>query len=289
MTLEAWLYQWVNMRSGGLRPRTVESYTTLIRLHIAPTIGHRKLKKLKPEQIASMLADIVANGHTRTAELCFVLLRAALRAAVVHQRLERSPVDAVLRPAHTPMRGKVWTPDETRAFLKAIENHRYRIVWLLALCMGLRRGEICGLRWSDVDLQGRILHVHNQRVKLADGRLIDALPKSRAGIRDLPIPLPLLPVFRRQFQFGGGYVVPLTPSGLDTLHRATLRRLALPYIRLHDLRHTMATNALRNGAGMRALADVLGHSDPAVTARFYTHPDAGMLACTIDAATAIMV
>ena len=289
MTLEAWLYQWVALRSGGLRPRTVESYTTLIRLHIGPTIGHRKLKKLKPEHIADMLAGIVSSGHTRTAELCFVFLRASLRAAVVYRRLDRSPADAVVRPAHSPAQGKVWTPEQSRAFLQAIEHHRHRLAWLLALGMGLRRGEICGLRWSDVDLRARVLHVYNQRQRLADGRLIDAPPKSRAGIRDLPIPKVVYDELRRKYQFGNGYVVRITPSGLDAAHRTTLHRLALPYIRLHDLRHTMATNALRNGAPMRAITDVLGHSDPAVTARFYTHPDFGMLANTIDAATAIMV
>ena len=68
-----------------------------------------------------------------------------------------------------------------------------------------------------------------------------------------------------------------------------MRRLDLPYIRLHDLRHTMATNAVRNGAAMRVLADVLGHSDPAVTARFYTHTDPDMMTDTVDAAAMAMV
>ena len=284
MTCEAWLYQWVALRSGGLRPRTVESYTDLIRLHIAPAIGSKSLRKLKPRHISEMLAAIMADGHSRTAQLCYVLLRAALRAAVVSQRLDRSPVESVLRPAHKPRPGRAWSMDEARAYVRAINAHKHQLAWYLAICLGLRRGEICGLKWSDIDLHQRVIHISRQRIRLKDGRIVEAPPKSDAGIRDLPIPAALLFVIRRNWQWGDAYFVPLTPSGLDAAHRATLRRLELPYIRLHDLRHTMASNAVRNGASMRALADVLGHSDPAMTARVYAHPDATMLAATIDAA-----
>ena len=277
------------LRSAGIRPRTVESYESLIRLHIGPAIGDRKLSKLKARHIAAMLKSIVDDGHARTAQLCYALLHAALRSAVEERRIERSPIDAVKRPKHRTKRGKAWSKAQTRAYVAAIRGHKHQIAWLLAIGMGLRRGEICGLRWSDVDLRARIIHVHNQRVRLADGRLVDQPPKSDAGTRDLPIPKPIYEVFRRTYQWGDGYVVPITPSALDAAHRTLLRRLDLPYIRLHDLRHTMATNAVRNGAAMRVLADVLGHSDPAVTARFYTHTDPEMMTETVDAAALAMV
>lgn len=289
MTLEAFLKEWVLLRSAGIRPRTVESYESLIRLHIGPAIGDRKLTKLKSRHIAAMLKSIVDDGHARTAQLCYALLRAAFRSAVVDRRIERSPIEAVKRPKHRTKRGKAWSMAQTRAYVAAIHGHKHQLAWLLAVGMGLRRGEICGLRWSDVDLRARVIHVHNQRVRLADGRLIDQPPKSDAGTRDLPMPKPIYEAFRRAFQWGDGYVVPITPSALDAAHRTLLRRLDLPYIRLHDLRHTMATNAVRNGAAIRVLADVLGHSDPAVTARFYTHTDAEMMIDTVDAAALAMV
>lgn len=289
MTLEAYLREWVLLRSAGIRPRTVESYESLIRLHIGPAIGDRKLTKLKSRHIAAMLKSIVDDGHARTAQLCYALLHAALRSAVEEHRIERSPIEAVKRPKHRSKRGKAWSKAQTRAYVAAIRGHKHQLAWLLAVGMGLRRGEICGLRWSDVDLRARIIHVHNQRVRLADGRLIDQPPKSDAGTRDLPIPKPICEAFRRKYQWGDGYVVPITPSALDAAHRTLLRRLDLPYIRLHDLRHTMATNAVRNGAAIRVLADVLGHSDPAVTARFYTHTDAEMMIETVDAAALAMV
>ena len=289
MTVRAYLSEWVQLRSAGIRPRTVDCYRSLIRLHIGPAIGDRKLKKIKPKHIAAMLAAIIADGHARTAQLCYAFLHAAFASAVHEQRLDRSPLDGVKRPKHEATRGVAWTEQQTRVFVAAIQNHKHRLAWLLALGMGLRRGEICGLRWSDIDLRARILNVRNQRVRLANGRIIDQPPKSAAGTRALPIPLPVFNALRSSFQWGTGYVVPLTPSALDAAHRTLLKRLDLPYIRLHDLRHTMATNAIRNGATVRVLADVLGHSDPAVTARFYTHTDRELLAKTLDAASNSMV
>ena len=289
MTLEAYLHEWVELRAPGLRPRTIGSYTSLIRLHIAPSIGSRKLAKLKARHIARMLQGIIDAGHTRTAELCFVLLRAALRSAVEQRRIEWSPMDAVTRPKHDPAETHVWTQAQTRAYCEAIDGDRHQIAWLLAVGLGLRRGEICGLRWSDIDLRARVLHVRNQRQRLDDGRMIDAKPKSRAGTRTLPLPRMIYDALRRSYQFGGGYVEPITPSGLNAAHRRLLSRLDLPYIRLHDLRHTMVTNALRNGAAMRMISSVIGHSDPALTARVYAHVDDEMIADTIDAAARAMV
>ena len=289
MTLEDYLYEWVELRAPGLRPRTIESYTSLIRLHIVPSIGHRKLTKVKPKHIARMLQGVIDAGHTRTAEMCYVVLRAALRSAVEQRRIVWSPMDAVTRPRHIPAETMVWSRAQTRAYCAAIVGDRHQIAWLLAVGMGLRRGEICGLRWSDIDLRARVLHVCNQRQRLDDGRVVDAPPKSRAGTRTLPIPRMVCDALRRNYQWGDGYVVPITPSALDAAHRRLLRRLALPYIRLHDLRHTMATNAVRNGAAMRVLASVLGHSDPALTARVYAHVDDEMIADTIDAAARAMV
>ena len=289
MTLEAYLVEWVELRAPGLRPRTIESYTSLIRLYIAPSIGARKLGKLKPKHIARMLQGVIDAGHTRTAELCYVMLRAALRSAVEMRRINWSPMDAVTRPKHIPAETMVWSRAQTRAYCAAIVGDRHQIAWLLAVGMGLRRGEICGLRWSDVDLRARVLHVRNQRQRLDDGRMIDVAPKSRAGTRKLPIPRMIYDVLRRNYQWGDGYVEPITPSGLDAAHRRLLRRLDLPYIRLHDLRHTMVTNALRNGAAMRMISSVIGHSDPALTARVYAHVDDEMIADTIDAAARAMV
>ena len=101
--------------------------------------------------------------------------------------------------------------------------------------------------------------------------------------------LALLRILRAAYRLGDGYVEPLTPGALDAAHRRCIRRLGLPRLTLHGLRHTMATQALRNGASMRALQMVLGHADYRTTAMIYAHPDMAMLRRVVDAAAVGMV
>lgn len=281
MKVKDYMDEWLVLRSAALAPRTVDQYTDLIRRYINPSIGWRQIGFLSPAHIQTMLADICASGHTRTAELVFVLLRCALGQAVRLRRISCNPCDAVMRPKHLQQQGKAWSDAEILAYLSAISSHKHRLPFLMAIRCGLRRGEICGLRWCDVDFSNRILHVCNQRQRLADGRIIDLPPKSRAGIRDVPIPRDMVPMLMHDRQLSG-YVCSVTPSGLDLAHRRLLSGLSLPYIRLHDLRHTMATAATRHGASMRALQQVLGHAHYSTTADRYTHPDGGMLRSVID-------
>lgn len=273
MLTKDYLSSWLRLRSGGLKPRSIESYESLIRLHIAPALGDLPTEDLDPAAVLAMLAGICAAGHTRTAELCYVLLKAALPAAV----------SGVPRPAHIQRSPEAWSDDQIRSYMDALPGHRHGIALQLGLVLGLRRGEICGLRWTDIDFQHGVLQVINQRVRLDTGEIIDTSPKSRSSVRLLPLPAPLLAQLRQRRQLTG-YVCPLTPSGLDAAHRALVRRLGLPYIPLHGLRHSMATAVIRHGGDMRCLQQLLGHASYATTANRYTHPDRAMLQSSLDAA-----
>lgn len=275
--LSEYLSDWLALRSGGLRPRTIESYQSLIRLHVSPSIGDVAIDQLKNLHIRPMLARIAADGHTRTAELCYVMLKAAL------SDLEPSPMKGVPRPIHVQNIPDSWSDDQISAYMNALTDHPHGLALSLGLVLGLRRGEICGLRWSDVLWDTAEVYVTNQRMRLDSGQIVDAPPKSRAGHRHIPVPPPLMARLRRERQLSG-YIDGITPSGLDAAHRALVRRLGLPYIPLHGLRHSMATACIRHGGEMRALQIVLGHSDYTVTANRYTHPDCKMRRAAIDAA-----
>ena len=277
------------MRSAALRPRTLESYRSLLRLHIAPALGTMELDALTPVAVMEALAPLCASGKSRTAELVYILLRAALGDGLRLRHVAANPMDAVMRPRHRQTRPSPWGPEEIQRYIIGIRTDPHRIAWLLALQCGLRRGEICGLRWSDIDLRGRMFHVSNQRVRLDDGRIVDQPPKTESGDRFVPLPDGLLRILRGAYRLGDGYVEPLTPGALDAAHRRTVRRLGLPRLTLHGLRHTMATQALRNGASMRALQQVLGHADYRTTAMIYAHPDFAMLRRAVDCAAAGMV
>lgn len=280
MTTGEYLESWLVLRSGSLKPRTRECYSSLVRLHIAPSIGAVPLDQLGHAQIVPMLAAIVANGHTRTAELCWVMLRCALR------DLPGNPMQGVPRPAHIQHTPDAWTDDQIVAYAEALREHRHGLALSLGLVLGLRRGEICGLRWTDIDFQLGEINVTNQRMRLDNGQIVDASPKSRTSARCVPVPPPLLDQLRRSRHLAG-YVCGLTPSGLDAAHRRLVRRLGLPYIPLHGLRHTMATSVIRHGGDMRCLQLLLGHASYSTTANRYTHPDRAMLKSSIDAAASV--
>lgn len=277
-TVNEWLGDWLTLRSGGLRPRTIESYQSNIRLHISPIIGHIPVDQLTAMDIRPCLSRIVAEGHTRVAELCFVILSAALA------DLPSQPMKGVPRPAHIQRTPEAWTDDQIEAYSAALVDHPHGLALTLGIALGLRRGEICGLRWQDVSWETSEINVTNQRMRLDSGQIVDALPKSRTSVRPVPIP-PWLMSRLKQCRQLSGYIDSITPSGLNKAHRVLVARLGLPYIPLHGLRHSMATSCIRHGGDMRSLQLVLGHAKYSTTADRYTHPDRQMLRTAIDKAT----
>ena len=303
MTLTKWVSRWIDLRAAALAPRTVESYRDLLRLHIAPTIGDRKLSHLKAKHISAFLADLMAAGHSRTAALCFVLLRASLRSAVQAGRLKASPCDAVTPPRHRRADPRWWTPDELHRFAVFAQNRPFALAWQLAFCCGLRRGELAGLRWVDVDQAAGLIHIRNQRQRVG-GRLIDAPPKSAAGRRDLPIPPGLLPLLERQqllqqassILTGAAPVYVVSPNGLpiapDRLNKELQLDVAAAGVRpinLHGLRHSMASLAVSLGVSMKVLQSILGHANYSTTANTYAHVLTADQAAAMDKIAASVV
>ena len=285
MSLKDWLLSWVYLRSSGLAPRTVDSYVSLIRLHLGD-LACVQLCELQPGQISARLASICAAGHTRTAQLLYILMHAALAAAVHQGVLPRSPVDMVMRPRHYSTQRAYLCADDLRRFL-ARSSSSWCVAWHLAAVLGLRRGELCGLQWSDVDFDSQVIHIHQQRLRLADGTVQLAPPKSRAGVRDLPVPPDLLRILSATRtnqvarQLAGAlpatWVVatvrnaPVSPSSVNHALKRDLLAAGLPVVPLHGLRHSMATMAMQSGINLRVLQSLLGHSSVTTTAAIYCH------------------
>lgn len=278
MLVSTYLSDWLALRSGGLRPRTVDSYSSLIRLHICPSLGHLDCSELSPDLIRSHLASIAATGHTRTSELVYVLLSAAL------VDLPSRPMIGVQRPSHIQHTPDAWSDGQIAVYVAALPDHPHGVALGLAILCGLRRGEVCGLRWCDVDMADRMLYIRNQRYRLDSGQIVDGPPKSRSSVRAVPIPDELM-VWLRRRRGVAGYVDPITPNGLDRAHRALTARLSLPPIPLHGLRHSMATACVRHGGDLRSLQSIMGHGSFAITMDRYTHPDHDMLRAAVNLAS----
>ena len=303
-TVDVYLSEWVTLRSAGLAPRTVESYRSLIAHHIAPALAGVAAEELQSAVLQRLLAGLCAAGHSRTAQLVYILVRAAYRDGVRSGVLVSDPTSRVLRPRHVATDPRYWSPEEIRQFAAACPRMRWGHAWLLALLCGLRRGELAGLRWSDVDLPGGMLHICNQRQRLAGVGVVDREPKSRAGRRDIPLPpvlceaLTAVNAAQRLRMASGGVLPAYVVSGVDNrsidphrLNLALSRDIALTRLRpinLHGLRHSMATAAVAAGVDIKILQSLLGHANYSTTADVYAHVLAGEKVAAISALAAVV-
>ena len=300
MTLRKFSTRWLDSRRARLAPRTIESYQALLSGYVFPLIGSKDLEKIRPKHIRECCSTPLNDGHTRTAEQVYTLLCQILRAAIRSGHLKSFAFEKLDRPEHNAIRTAWWSPEDAARFIRtrqlALDPHL--VVWILALCLGLRRGELCGLKWSDFNFASGTVAITRQRVTLADGRTIVTHPKTKSSVRMLPISEDLASVLRPFCKNPSEYVAlsattgqPITPSGLDQAWRRAVIDCAphIPYITLHGLRHTCGAAAVRAGVSMRVLQEIMGHSSMTVTADIYAHADRRIIQSAVDKICAVLL
>lgn len=300
MTVSEWVEAYLDLRRPELAPRTLEQYADLVNRYIVPALGPLPLADLSSLAVAKLVANVQAN-HPRTAQLVHRFLSAACKRAVAYGLLAANPVAAVAAPRHRRADPRWLDAEGVHALLSRTVGSRWHIAWSLALCLGLRRGELAGLKWRDVDLDKRLLTV-SQQVQLIGGRIVTGPPKSDAGLRSLPLPASLsaeLAMWRRAQRAPIGpecYVLschadggPVTPGALNHALARDMQRAGLEPINLHGLRHTMATMAVAQGVHLRVLQALLGHANISITADTYSHIVPSALRDAVDAINEIML
>ncbi len=268
--LGMYLAAWLEGAKPSLAIRSQRAYAADIRLHIAPSLGAVAIGRLTPRHVRDLIAERTRAGVAPARiRRVVTVLGLALGQGVRDGSLARN-VAAGHRIRQAEPEPFVMSPELARRVLVAIKGDRFEAAWIAAMMTGLRRGELLGLRWADVDLEGGSLTVRRQR-----GVAGIAAPKTSAARRT--IPLPTLVIVALKAHRGARVPRPDEPIwdvGPSTLTHAwgrTVVRTKLPPMRLHDLRHAAATLMLATGTPMRVIADTLGHSSPAITARIYAH------------------
>ena len=280
-------------RSRGLRATTLAQYGHVTASWLNPHLGAVKVAALTPAHVQH-LSDELERLSPRSRQLAVGTLKSACAWAVSNGLIRRNPVAGVRRPRVEQTQVQPWTAEEARRFLTATAADRLGFAWALLLTRGLRRGELCGLRWSDVDLDGGTLHVTRARV-VVDGQTVDSAPKTRAGRRMIPLDQHLVALLRthkarqaaERLAAGpayadGGWLLadhlgqPVHPETVSSLLERAIAGAGLRRIRLHDLRHTAASLMLADGVPVKVVADLLGHASPTVTLSVYAHVLPGM-------------
>ena len=287
------LERWLPTKKMAVRVSTYASYRGLVERHVIPALGHVQIQQLTADRLDRFYADLVAHGlATKTIRNIHVLLHRALTDAVRKSLVPRNVADAsdppkLNRADREEM--KTWTPEQLREFFAGIATHRLAAAYILAATTGMRRGEVLGVRWRDIDFKARRLHVQ-QTVLTVEYQIIIGRPKTLRGERKIALDDQTIQVLqshraaqRREKQLlGDGYQdhglvfaredgTPVHPDYFSQTFDRTVRRLGLPKIRLHDLRHTHATLGLAAGVHVKVISDRLGHATTSFTQDVYMH------------------
>lgn len=277
-TLTDWHAKHWPVIAGSVRPSTARAYERGWRLRVKPWLGHIKLEKLTAGVIEEAMSEWSGNTSTRIDALSVLsrLLDGAVRARIVplnQARLARRP----RVESSSSLRSRALTASEVQLLLASVEDAHYRRYVAGLVYTGMRANEATALRIEDVDLDHRTIHVRRAYSIGADGRGVELTPKSHKE-RDVPIPTPLIvPLVEAMAGKARGELVFTGPRGgrinASNVRRAldwnTLRKkLRRDDLRLHDLRHTLATLLFDAGASANDVQAILGHSSMQMTERY---------------------
>jgi integrase len=297
MTIKEYLERWLkDYAATNVSAKTRERYEEILKIHVFPALGHHLLAKLQPLHIQMCYSEALQKGHkdgkglsAQTVLHMHRVLREALQQAVRWQLLARNPADAVEPPR--PQRREMKCLDEasTAGLLEAAKGTVLHLPILLAVTTGMRRGEILGVRWQDVDLDAATLSVRQSLEQTKLGLKFKP-PKTQKGRRVVALPKMTVEALRRhevkqkeyKLHLGPDYnadnlVCPKTdgsrwpPDSFTSSFSDFIRKAKLPVVRFHDLRHTHATQLLREGIHPKVVSERLGHSTVGITLDVYSH------------------
>jgi integrase len=292
-TTARYLASWVTALGGrNLRPTTRAQYARHVSQYWTPTIGRVELAKLTPLHVEQAMAALTARGlSATTVRAARTTLRAALADAMRDGKARRNVAALVKPPQADRPEMRALTADEVGRLMEATRDDAYGPLFALAVASGLRLGELVGLRWTDVDMDGRKLTVNRAAYRRDDGSYDFAEPKTKRSRRTVMLPALAVEALRRQkarqaaarlavgsawqdtreLVFTDAVGRPVDPGHVSKAFRAAADNIGLTDVRFHDLRHTAATLMLTAGVPLKVVSEALGHVSIVITADTYAH------------------
>ena len=292
-TVGQWMDVWFeNYAKIKVRPSSHQTYRGYIENHIKPNIGSIPLNKLTSLELQKLYKKLLGNGRVerieskkqpkglsaKTVRNINQIICSALNLAIEQRLILTNPADACALPKLEHREMKTLPVEQLTSFLREAKESGVFEMYYIELATGLRRGELLGLKWSDIDLEHGSLRVQRQIARI-DGEIVEAPLKTKNAYRTLPLSADAIDVLKTQEKKCGNsqYVFPSPTGGpispdsvLHMLHRV-LKRAGLPKVRFHDLRHTFATLALQNGVDIKTVSGMLGHFSAGFTLDTYAH------------------
>lgn len=292
--------EWLPAIASTIRPTTFNGYRMHVERHVVPHLGEQRLQQITGGDLNRFYSNLLTDGRLdgtgalspMSVRHIHATLHRAFHDAVRWGRLTRNPADQADPPTGTASKKKemtTWTAAEVRHFLDHISGDRLRGAYVLAATTGMRRGELAGLQWGDLDLEARTISIRRARVSVG-GQAELSEPKTRRSRRQISLDTTTVAALRHhraqqlreRVAWGPawrdtGFVstredgTPIHPETLTKVFQRRVRKAGLPRIRLHDLRHTHATLALRAGIHPKVIPERLGHASVGITLDTYSH------------------
>ena len=299
MTLGEWMDKWMDeYMIFTIKENTIKGYRSQIDHQIKPFIGHKQLASLTTADIQKFYNKIKKEGRVHPHPIhghvlsdsmvrkIHMMLHEAMEVAVRERYIVRNPTDNTTIPKKTTTEKQVLDDSQLNRFLEAIQGEPYwHDFFYVEVMTGLRRGEICGIKWSDIDFNEGTLCIKRSVSTKEGGGVSIGETKTDAGARTIIMPPSVATLLgEKRSDAINEWVFPHYTNPSDPLHpssaykklKTILKRLELPLLRFHDLRHTFATQATDGGVDPKTLAGILGHTDASFTLDTYTHVTSDM-------------
>lgn len=299
LTLGAFLAdEWLPAKRTTVKQTTLASYEMHVTKHVQPRIGGISLLNVGATHLNAFYADLLENGRRAgdgglsptTVRRVHSTLHKAFADAVRWGRLNRNPADAADPPRAATTEMSILEPNELRTFLESVHTDRLYAAWVLAATTGMRRGEILGLRWADIDLDRLTLSISQIRT-VANYEVVTLSPKTEKGARTISLDEQTVAALRSHrvaqmeeklllgpaYHDDGDFVFrrpdgePIHPERFSSWFKQHCRRAGLPPVRFHDVRHSYVTALLKKGVPLKVVSQRVGHASPMVTLAIYQH------------------
>ena len=299
MTLGEWMDKWMDeYMIFAIRESTLDSYRAMVKNQVKPFIGNKRLASLTTAVMQKFYNKIKKEGRVREHPVhgkaladsmvrgVHMMLHEALDMAVKERLLAKNPTNGTTIPKCNYPEKQILGDNQLETFLEAIKGQEYwGDFFYVEVMTGLRRGEICGLKWQDIDFEESKLHVKRSVSVKRGGGLNIGETKTETGVRCIQLPPSVAELLKNRKQTAITEWVfpnfmhpeqPINPNSAYRKLKVILKNAELPLIRFHDLRHTFATHATQGGVDPKTLAGILGHTNASFTLDTYTHVTSDM-------------
>lgn len=296
ITIYEWIDTWLEVYiEPNVSPTTLSRYKGMIQRYIKPVIGHMQVQQLNTLAVQAWVNGLKvspASGKemsAATVKHAYHVLKGCMDKAVLAGIIPRSPCIGIMLPKGQKKPPVVYDEQQIKQLIAAAKGTEMELIIDIELCLGLRRGELLGLRWGDIDWDKNQIHIVNNRV-VVDGKSVVKDPKTESSRRTVDVPAQLIQKLHKhkmqcwanRLRLGEAYTVtdyiivhpdgkPIYPEYVSQLFTKLQKKADLPKCRFHDLRHLCASIMLMQGVNVKVAQEHLGHKDISTTMNIYSH------------------